>query len=245
MKFNAHHQFIRTDPSDKQACHEVDLPQSASWLAKGGRGGGRVLRQNDIRQPIVCRYFEVIQKAVSRQKLSISQLKYSGCYRYACSFSKWPKRTTVFKNLIQQQGEEKQRNRSMLKEFQTKLRHERICHKGSTFREPDIRKSRKMMGKGAISATPLFCLHLGTRLTKLLEIITKNYLITKRNSQADCRMVSEARKQSMAWMETDYSKPTYFRWKIKWRLEHLGALGIMVEAAPLIITALVIQRKKH
>ena len=58
-------------------------------------------------------------------------------------------------------------------------------------------------------------------------------------------MVSEARKQSMAWMETDYSKPTYFRWKIKWRLEHLGALGIMVEAAPLIITALVIQRKKH
>ena len=35
----------------------------------------------------------------------------------------------------------------------------------------------------------------------------------------------------MAWMETDYSKHTYFRWKIKWRLEHLGALGIMGEAA--------------
>ena len=35
-------------------------------------------------------------------------------------------------------------------------------------------------------------------------------------------MVSEARKQSMAWMETDYSKHTHFRWKIKWRLEHLG-----------------------
>ena len=32
---------------------------------------------------------------------------------------------------------------------------------------------------------------------------------------------------SMAWMETDYSKRTHFRWKIKWRLEHLGALGIM------------------
>ena len=31
----------------------------------------------------------------------------------------------------------------------------------------------------------------------------------------------------MAWMETDYSKHTHFRWKIKWRLEHLGALGIM------------------
>ena len=32
-------------------------------------------------------------------------------------------------------------------------------------------------------------------------------------------------------METDYSKHTYFRWKIKWRLEHLGALGTMGEAA--------------
>ena len=40
-------------------------------------------------------------------------------------------------------------------------------------------------------------------------------------------MISEARKQSMAWMETDYSKHTHFRWKIKWWLEHLGSLGIM------------------
>ena len=47
-------------------------------------------------------------------------------------------------------------------------------------------------------------------------------------------MVYEVRKQSMAWMETDYSKHTHFRWKIKWRLELLGALGIMGEAAPLI-----------
>ena len=37
----------------------------------------------------------------------------------------------------------------------------------------------------------------------------------------------------MAWMETDYSKHTHFRWKIKWQLEHLGALGVMGEAAPL------------
>ena len=36
----------------------------------------------------------------------------------------------------------------------------------------------------------------------------------------------------MTWMETDYSKHTHFRWKIKWRLEDLGALGIMGEAAP-------------
>ena len=34
-------------------------------------------------------------------------------------------------------------------------------------------------------------------------------------------------KQSMAWMERDYSKHTHFQWKIKWWLEHLGALGIM------------------
>ena len=33
----------------------------------------------------------------------------------------------------------------------------------------------------------------------------------------------------MAWMEMDYSKDTHFRWKIKWRLEHLGVLGIVVE----------------
>ena len=45
-------------------------------------------------------------------------------------------------------------------------------------------------------------------------------------------MVYEAIKQSMASTETDYSKGTHFRWKIKWRLEHLGALGIMGETAP-------------
>ena len=33
-------------------------------------------------------------------------------------------------------------------------------------------------------------------------------------------------------METNYSKHMYFRWKIKWRLEFLGALGIMGEMAP-------------
>ena len=32
---------------------------------------------------------------------------------------------------------------------------------------------------------------------------------------------------------SDYSKHTYFRWKIKWRLEHLCALGTMGETAPL------------
>ena len=46
-------------------------------------------------------------------------------------------------------------------------------------------------------------------------------------------MVSEVRKQSMAWMEMDYSKHTYFRWKVKWQLEHLGALGTMGETTPL------------
>ena len=36
-------------------------------------------------------------------------------------------------------------------------------------------------------------------------------------------------------METDYSKHTYFRWKVKWRLEHLGALGTMGEMARLTL----------
>ena len=45
-------------------------------------------------------------------------------------------------------------------------------------------KIRSWIGylKGVVSATPLFCLHLGTRLTKLLEIHAKKYLIIKRNS---------------------------------------------------------------
>ena len=46
-------------------------------------------------------------------------------------------------------------------------------------------------------------------------------------------MVSEARKQSMVWMEADYSEHAHFQWKIKWRLKHLGALGIMGQTAPL------------
>ena len=52
-------------------------------------------------------------------------------------------------------------------------------------------------------------------------------------------MVNEPRKQSTAWMETDYSKHTHFRWKIKWRLEHLVALGTMGETAPLTPSSLV------
>ena len=38
-------------------------------------------------------------------------------------------------------------------------------------------------------------------------------------------------------MEMDYSNHMHFRWKIKWRLDFLGALGIMGEMAPLIIVA--------
>ena len=41
-------------------------------------------------------------------------------------------------------------------------------------------------------------------------------------------MVSEVRKQSMAWMETDYSKHTYFRWKITLRLRHLARQELWV-----------------
>ena len=38
-------------------------------------------------------------------------------------------------------------------------------------------------------------------------------------------------KVAPAWIETDYSKDRHFRWKIKWRLEHLSALGIVGECA--------------
>ena len=56
-------------------------------------------------------------------------------------------------------------------------------------------------------------------------------------------MVYEARKQAMAWMETDYSKHTYFRWKIKWQQEHSGALGIMGETAPLMFSSQSLTKK--
>ena len=81
------------------------------------------------------------------------------------------------------------------------------------------------------SATPLFFLYIwGTRSTKLLEISTH----ARTHARTHCKMVYEAAKQSMAWMETDYSKHTHFQWKIKWRLEHLGSLGIMGEMVPSI-----------
>ena len=37
----------------------------------------------------------------------------------------------------------------------------------------------------------------------------------------------------MGWMETNYSKHTHFKWKIKWRLGHLSALGIVDETVAL------------
>ena len=55
-------------------------------------------------------------------------------------------------------------------------------------------------------------------------------------------MVFEARKQSMAWMETDYSKHRYFQWKVKWQLEHLGAVGTMGEMVSLTKLLLADQR---
>ena len=46
-----------------------------------------------------------------------------------------------------------------------------------------------------------------------------------------------------AWIETDYSKHMHFRWKIKWRLEHLSALGIVGECAtPSVFLTLVLSR---
>ena len=63
---------------------------------------------------------------------------------------------------------------------ETEQRQE-YCFNCSIFtRESDSRSYDVI--KGAVSATPLSCLHLGTWLTTLLEIITNKYLITKRDS---------------------------------------------------------------
>ena len=82
------------------------------------------------------------------------------------------------------------------------------------------------------SSQPLlcYCLHLRTRLTNLLEISTKKYLITKLNSWAVFKIVYEVRKQSMAGMET-LLKTYALSKEDKWRRKHLGALGIMSETA--------------
>ena len=62
-------------------------------------------------------------------------------------------------------------------------------------------RRKKSIIKGSTQSLPRFYLHPGTRLVKSLEIRTKKYLITKRNTEADCRMVFETRRQSMARME--------------------------------------------
>ena len=67
---------------------------------------------------------------------------------------------------------------------------------------------------------------------QLLEISTRKYQITKRNSQADWRTVSEPSRENNWWLEwkrITQINDTHFRWKIKWRLEYLGALGSMGE----------------
>ena len=55
--------------------------------------------------------------------------------------------------------------------------------------------------KGAISATPLFFIFLYPETLNYSKFSTKKCQITKRNSQAYCRMVFEMRKQLLAWME--------------------------------------------
>ena len=46
-------------------------------------------------------------------------------------------------------------------------------------------------------------------------------------------MLSEAKKQSMALDGNGSVKAFVFRWKVKWRMENLGALGTMGVTAPL------------
>ena len=76
---------------------------------------------------------------------------------------------------------------------------------------------------------PCCCLHLRMQLTKLLEISTKNTL-NYQEEQACCRMISEFSLYGNGLLKAY----TYFPWQMKWRLEHLGALGIMGETAPII-----------
>ena len=92
----------------------------------------------------------------------------------------------------------------------------------------EIRKPTSLWCSPA--SQPLFLFTSGDAIIKLLEMSIKRYLITKRNSQAGCRMVLETRKQSMAWMEhgrlqIPLKLDTHFRSKIKWRLEHVESMN--------------------
>ena len=81
---------------------------------------------------------------------------------------------------------------------------------------------RKKVLDGLSQPLPCFRLHLGTRLTKLLEI---NY----KKKRGIVRLTIEwfLSRENNPWLILIKT----FRWKIKWRLEHLGALGIVGEAA--------------
>ena len=60
----------------------------------------------------------------------------------------------------------------------------------------------------AVTDSPLFSFSSGDAINQLLEISTKKYLITKKNSYTDWRMVYEARKQ--LWMACSFSIDSLF-----------------------------------
>ena len=80
--------------------------------------------------------------------------------------------------------------------------------------------------KEADSDTPLFFFISGTRLTKLLEISSNKY----QSPRGIVRLTVEwFLSDSLDGTQIINMKDTHLGWQIKWRLEHLGALGIMGE----------------
>ena len=78
--------------------------------------------------------------------------------------------------------------------------------------------------KEADSDTPLFFFISGTRLTKLLEISSNKY----QSPRGIVRLTVEwFLSDSLDGTQIINMKDTHLGWQIKWRLEHLGALGIM------------------
>ena len=78
--------------------------------------------------------------------------------------------------------------------------------------------------QGPSNPLPCFCLNLGTPSIKLLERsrLTVEWFLRGENN----------RWLGLSMVYKHYSKDTHFRWKIKWRLEVLGAQRIMGETAP-------------
>ena len=89
---------------------------------------------------------------------------------------------------------------------------------------------------GTLSATPLFLFASGDGNPNLLKISTNKKNIGIVGLTVEW-LLSRENNRGLGGKR--------FRWKIKWRLQHLGALGTLGEEAPLMLTTSILATKKQ